>query len=124
MIDVTEIDGRHTGENLASYFFEIINSYGIAPKLFCITADNASSNRTMARALQDKRSSYKSDQHLLRCVGHVVNLAAKAGLKAMGPIVPAENPKLVLLEDEVGYLIKNFSSVLLKLLSHIYFAGR
>ena len=78
----------------------------------------------MARALQDKISSYKSDQHLLGCVGHVVNLAANAGLKAMGHIVPAENPKLVLLEDEVGYLIKNFSSVLLKLLSHIYFAGR
>ena len=111
MIAVTEIDGRHTGENLASYLFEIINSYGIFSKFFCVTADNASSNKTMARALEDKLSSYKADQHLLGCVGHVLNLAAKAGLKAMGHIIPTENPPIVLREDEVFF----FSN------SHIYY---
>lgn len=108
VIAVTEIDGRHTGENLASYLYEIVNSYGIASKLFCITADNASSNGTMARALQNRLSSYKADQHLLGCVGHVLNLAAKAGLKAMGHTVLTENPKLVLIEDEVDNFFLHF----------------
>jgi hypothetical protein len=48
---VTEIDGKHSGENLASYLVDLINASGIGDKLFCITADNASSNRNLARAL-------------------------------------------------------------------------
>ena len=42
---------------------------------------------------------------MLRCVGHVVNLAAKAGLKAMGHIVSPETPQMILIENKVDFEI-------------------
>jgi hypothetical protein len=62
---VTEIFGQHTGENLASYVCDIIEEYGVAGKLFCITADNASNNRTLARALE---KGLVIIQHLKTCL--------------------------------------------------------
>ena len=102
---MTEIDGQHTGENLASYLFEIVEGLGIASQLFCITADNCSSNGTLSRALENRITHYKATQHMLGCVGHVVNLAAKAGLKAMGHIVSPETPQMVLIENKVDFEI-------------------
>ena len=87
---MTEIFGQHTGENLASYVCDIIEEYGVAGKLFCITAENASNNRTLARALEKRFGHYSASQNMLGCVGHVVNLAAKAAFKAVGHIVKEE----------------------------------
>jgi hypothetical protein len=60
---------------------EIINAYGFGDKLFCITADNASSNRTLARALQNALPQSNAAEQILGCIGHIVNLAAKADMK-------------------------------------------
>lgn len=87
---MTEIFGQHTGENLASYVCDIIEEYGVARKLFCIPADNASNNRTLARALEKRFGHYSASQNMLGCVGHVVNLAAKAAFKAIGRVVKEE----------------------------------
>jgi hypothetical protein len=71
VIWVTEIDGKHSGENLASYVIYIINAYGIGDKLFCITENNASSNRTLARALQNACSQFNATEKMLGCIGHI-----------------------------------------------------
>ena len=52
-------------------------------KLFCMTADNASNNLTMARELEDQIATFKEAHHMLGCTGHVFNFAAQ-GLKALG----------------------------------------
>ncbi len=53
----------------------------------------------MALELSKELPHFKASQHLLGCVGHVVNLAAQAGLKALG----SESLELVQLEgaDEI-----------------------
>jgi hypothetical protein len=71
VIWVTEIDGKHSGENLASYVIYIINAHGIGDKLFCITVYNASSNRMLARALQNGFSQFNAAEKMLACIGHI-----------------------------------------------------
>ena len=40
--------GNHCGNNIAEYLIKICDTYGIRDKIFCITADNATSNKIMA----------------------------------------------------------------------------
>ena len=82
---VKEIYGKHTGENLANYVLNVLRSFGIEEKLFCVTADNASNNYTMAKCLEISLAQFQADQNLLGCIGHVINLAAKAALKLRLP---------------------------------------
>jgi hypothetical protein len=46
-----EIDGRHTGANIADCIMEVINEYGIASKVGYFVMDNADNNDTMIQAL-------------------------------------------------------------------------
>jgi len=51
-----------------------------------ITAENASVNSTMAREVERKIPHFKSATHILGCVAHVINLAAKIGISALGSL--------------------------------------
>jgi hypothetical protein len=82
-LGVKEIYGKHIGENLANYVLNVLRSFGIEEKLFCVTADNASNNYTMAKCLEISLAQFQADQNLLGCIGHVINLAAKATLKVL-----------------------------------------
>ena len=44
----------------------------------------------MAKELATKTASFCETQHLLGCCGHVINLAAQAGLKAIGSVAGIE----------------------------------
>lgn len=85
VLGAIEIDGKHSGKNLAAYFLHIIEALGLKTKLFCVTADNASNNWTLAKELEYELNYFNAEENLLGCVGHVLNLAAKAGLKVMLP---------------------------------------
>lgn len=76
--------GQHTGENIANNVMSSLRYFGIEEKIFCITTDNASNNRTMAREIQKHLPDFTEEENLLGCAGHVINLAAVAGLKALG----------------------------------------
>jgi hypothetical protein len=65
-------------------FLQILQNYGVQSKIFCRTTDNSSNNGTLSRALQNMSEEYSAAQNLLGCVGHVGNLARKAGLKITG----------------------------------------
>lgn len=39
---------------MASIILEALGYYDLAPKLFCMTTDGASNNRTMAETLEEK----------------------------------------------------------------------
>lgn len=78
--------GAHTGKNLADLFIDTIENYGGLKNLCAITTDNASSNKTMAKAIETASGgTFKADKQLMGCVAHVLNLAAVAGLKVLGP---------------------------------------
>lgn len=40
MLCLKYIVGEHTGENIESWFSQIVNSYGLADKVYRITTDN------------------------------------------------------------------------------------
>jgi hypothetical protein len=81
------IDGPHSGINLASHLAEVLKKYDIKNKIFCITADNASNNGTMAAELK-KLIGFDAENCMLGCMPHVINLAAKVGINAFSNSVP------------------------------------
>ena len=51
VLDAVKMEDPHTGENIASNILVVLKDFNLENKLFCITADNASNNKSMARAL-------------------------------------------------------------------------
>jgi hypothetical protein len=49
-----ELDGAHSGQNQAVSIMEVINDYGIAPKIGYFLMDNVSNNDTMIKALSHR----------------------------------------------------------------------
>ncbi|KAJ3171289.1 hypothetical protein HDU87_008395 [Geranomyces variabilis] len=88
------VDGRdklkavvaeHKSRN-AHHLLALVDDFAIADRIFCITADNASSNMAMARAPDSSGQlpDFDADQNMLGCMAHIINLAAKVGIKALG----------------------------------------
>lgn len=53
-----EIDGSHSGNNIAKHLLDIVKEWGITNKLGWIIMDNATSNDTMMEKLSDGESRY------------------------------------------------------------------
>jgi hypothetical protein len=51
VLALQELDGEHSGQNLADSVIGIIDDYGIASKVGYFVMDNASNNDTMIEAL-------------------------------------------------------------------------
>jgi hypothetical protein len=90
LLDALEMRESHSGKNIAERVYNNLSDFEIQNKLFCVTPDNASSNLTMAQELAKKISNFCESKHLLGCCGHVINLAAQAGLKAIGSVAGVE----------------------------------
>ena len=75
---------------LAEEVYRVLNDFGIAPKLFCITCDNASNNKKMMVELERKLVrdglSWKHEEHHIACLNHVINLAVEAFLKSINVV--------------------------------------
>jgi len=52
LLDAVELNGSHTGKNIANNVFKSLSEFGLESKLFCVTADNAANNNTMAQHLE------------------------------------------------------------------------
>jgi len=98
------LEGAHTGENLSNYVFGTLVDFDLCDKLFCITTDNASNNKTMITHLFESiyiRTGVQHDeknQHI-PCLAHVINLVVGAFLKNLKVTAEAEDQG----EDEVMY---------------------
>jgi hypothetical protein len=53
VLALRELDGKHSGQNIASLIMQIINDYGVASKVGYFMMDNADNNDTMMEALSD-----------------------------------------------------------------------
>jgi len=76
--------GTHSGKKFANLFYETLRKYDIVDKIHTLTADNALVNAKMACKLDQQIPQFNSLQHILGCVAHVINLAAKVGISALG----------------------------------------
>ena len=85
LIALPEIEGPHTGLNLANIIQKVVDEYNIGAKVGYFMMDNASNNDTAMQELQSLLISrygegsvtITSDERRLRCFGHILNLAAK-----------------------------------------------
>lgn len=68
------LQGKHTGSNLSNVLFDILRRHEIDQRVFAITTDNASNNKTLMTALQQAIS---DDTTLIRvpCLAHVIQLS-------------------------------------------------
>ncbi|KNZ50097.1 hypothetical protein VP01_45g8 [Puccinia sorghi] len=78
--------GVHSGKKFAELFHDALKKYLAVDFLHTITANNASVNSKMACKLERQIPHFESATHILGCVAHIINLAAKVGISALGPI--------------------------------------
>jgi hypothetical protein len=97
LLGLRPIEDGHTGKNIAERVSLVVDEYGLTDKIFAITLDNASSNKTAMSYLIPLFSSYLGipdyeldDTHNMssillhqRCACHIINLIVKSGLKRL-----------------------------------------
>ncbi|OQD95763.1 hypothetical protein PENVUL_c105G07924 [Penicillium vulpinum] len=68
------LEGTHTGANLSGVLLEILTDHNIQDRVFGLTTDNASNNKTLVDSLQQALS---SNVHIIRipCLAHVIQLS-------------------------------------------------
>lgn len=76
--------GPHTGENQAEILIAIIKEYDLSKKIGYFVTDNATNNDVaidcVLKELMPELTNQRRKARRLRCLGHVINLAAKAFL--------------------------------------------
>ena len=102
LLSLPEVLGKHSGANIASTVIAIIEEFGFANNVGYFITDNASNNDTAIADLAMEMD-MEPEKNRLRCMGHVLNLTARAIL--FGNDVDAlqeslENPLSAM--DEVG----------------------
>jgi hypothetical protein len=68
---------RHFGNIIAAVILNVINAYKISDKIGYFTLDNAKNNIT-AVAIIGEELEFDGRRRRSRCIGHTINLAAKA----------------------------------------------
>lgn len=68
---------------MAKMFINILSEFGCLHLLHCLTADNASNNKKMAKILEtisqdQKQFNFNAKKNLIPCFAHVLNLVSKA----------------------------------------------
>jgi hypothetical protein len=116
------INGPHSGVNLAAHLHEVLQTFGISKKIFCIMADNTSNNTTMAAEL-NSLIGFNHQSCMLGCMPHVINLAAKAGISAFsGPAPKVNAPRTlsgILSDPPAHFDISNLISRISKLATYL-----
>ena len=86
LLAIKSIQGSHSGENMAQQIIAVIQDYNIASRLGYFVLDNANTNDTCVdTVLKTLRPDLNKKQRRLRCLGHIINLAAQALLFGSDP---------------------------------------
>lgn len=79
LIALKRMKGRHTGENMADLLVQTINEYDLKQRLGMFICDNHTANDKAIRVTLGRlRPDIEPDSRRVRCLGHIVNLAARA----------------------------------------------
>ena len=80
LLALCQIKGTHSGQNIAKAVINTLRTYQIS-RLSYFICDNAQSNDTaLLNILKLYGLAEEKDRRRLRCLGHIVNLAAQAFL--------------------------------------------
>ncbi|PLW26518.1 hypothetical protein PCANC_23590 [Puccinia coronata f. sp. avenae] len=108
LVAMPAVEGRHTGQNFANIFVDTLDHLELSDHLVCITADNASSNSTLATHVERRLGGiFEANDQLLGCMAHVINLAAHDGIKVFGgiPTLSGSDEEITLDKMDINNLI-------------------
>jgi hypothetical protein len=74
------LHGAHSGVNLGSLLFELLQQHQIAHRVLAITTDNASNNNTLMSSIQESVQSLGvGNATIIRipCIAHIIQLSLK-----------------------------------------------
>lgn len=100
LLDFRELQGPHSGQNMAGVVAATISDLGIVDKVVALVGDNASNNGTLIQHLltQIKQvsstSCWDGTKGYIRCLAHVIHLAVMALLRGLCAV-----PASVKIED-------------------------
>jgi hypothetical protein len=81
LIALRPIYGQHSGENQAAVIIDVVKEFAIQDKLGFFVSDNAKNNDTCVKAVcKEFFPGERYERRRLRCLGHIINLSAKAFL--------------------------------------------
>lgn len=84
LIALRSLEGEHSGENMAALLLKVFKEYRIGGRIGFFILDNASANDIcvdiVLRKLYPGMNAKQRLRRRLRCLGHVINLAAQAFL--------------------------------------------
>ena len=83
LIGFERLRGSHTAGNMADVLVKVLNMYGIREAINCITADNATVNDGIFLDLELEMTEWSQENGQIRCLAHVLNLAAQTVLKTL-----------------------------------------
>jgi hypothetical protein len=84
LLFIPEIKGKHFGHNIAEIALTILTKFDILDRLGYTVTDNVSNNDTALDVMANKLD-FNKDYKRLQCMGHIVNLIAKAVLYGKDP---------------------------------------
>jgi len=85
LLGLRRLRGPHSGENIAEAIVSVIRKYEITDQMGYFVLDNASSNTCVTCVLDTLEVDDTTENRRLCCLGHVINLAAKAFLFGKNP---------------------------------------
>ncbi|KAK7017583.1 ribonuclease H-like domain-containing protein, partial [Favolaschia claudopus] len=101
LLDIFELPEKHTGDNLAQAFQEMLERYKIQHKALSFTGDNATSNDTQTTTLSDNPNNSFVAPNRVRCFNHTLNLSARSLLRPFQKTVRRDG-------TEVSYSLADF----------------
>jgi hypothetical protein len=78
LLAVQEIEGSHSGENIADSLLKVISEYEVSTRLGVFVSNNISSNDVAVRLILSQLDINNNSSHRARCLGHIINLTAQA----------------------------------------------
>ncbi|CAB4413278.1 unnamed protein product [Rhizophagus irregularis] len=114
LLDFIKLEGPHSGANIKDAFLKSLKNFNIESKILGVTTDNASSNITFLKAVESDLSQryiyYDSNDKHVRCLAHVINLAAQQVLTTLKATDNDESSN-----EEVGSLIVKLRTLIKKI---------
>ena len=106
LLGLRRLKGPHSGENIAESIVAVVKAYEITDRVGYFVLDNAGSNDTCVSATIEQIGIRDTKEHRrLRCLGHVLNLSAKAILFGDNPeVFEKDIVTAALLKDEKAAL--------------------
>ena len=80
LIGFERLMGSHKAENMTVVIMKVLRMYGIEDYINCITTDNASVNDAIFKELEFQLLSWSRHDGQIRCLAHVLNIAAQTVL--------------------------------------------